>query len=133
MPLPKRLTRFNRSVANKITRPAARYLPGFGVVRHEGRRSGVQYETPVNCWISGHTITIALTYGEGVDWLKNLEANAGGHIVVSGRVYAVGAPQVLSTSEGIGRMPRLPGWILPKLDVTEFREFPILASPVASS
>lgn len=133
MPLPKRLARFNRSVTNRLTRPAARHLPGFGVVLHQGRRSRANYETPVNCWFSEDSITIALTYGKDVDWLKNLEANAGGQIVVRGRVHKIGPPRVLSTDEGMRRMSLLPSWILPKLKVTEFRELPVLASSGSNS
>jgi hypothetical protein len=39
---------FNRRVTNRLTRPPARRLPGFGVVVHRGRKSGREYQTPVN-------------------------------------------------------------------------------------
>lgn len=126
MPLPERLTRFNKTVTNKITRPFARHLGGFGVVRHKGRKTAATYETPVNCWIVDDTITIALTYGTDVDWVKNLQAGVGGEIIVKGTSHRVGAPRVLSTPDGMNRVPPLPRWLLPRLGVTEFREFPIL-------
>ncbi|MCZ6738832.1 MAG: hypothetical protein O7C01_03525 [Actinobacteria bacterium] len=50
MPLPRGLARFNRSVTNRITKPAAARLGGFGVLHHHGRRSGNEYETPLNAW-----------------------------------------------------------------------------------
>ena len=41
----------------------ARWLPGFGVVEHAGRRSGRRYRTPVNVFRPGASYVIALTYG----------------------------------------------------------------------
>jgi deazaflavin-dependent oxidoreductase (nitroreductase family) len=122
------LSRFNKTVTNRLTRPFARHLGGFGVVRHEGRRSGTIYETPVNCWITGDAVTIALTYGSEVDWLKNLQALDGGEIIIKGTGIRVGGPKVLSTSDGMSRMPPLPRFLLPWINVSEFREFPILSS-----
>jgi deazaflavin-dependent oxidoreductase (nitroreductase family) len=65
---------FNRHVTNRITRPLARSLPGFGVVEHAGRRSGRQYRTPVNVFRAGPSYVIALTYGVESDWVQNVLA-----------------------------------------------------------
>jgi hypothetical protein len=51
--LGRHVARFNPRVTNRITRPLARWLPGFGVVEHAGRRSGRRYRTPVNVFRSG--------------------------------------------------------------------------------
>jgi hypothetical protein len=48
MPIPRRMRQVNRALLNKATRPVSRWLPGMGVVVHRGRRSGRQYQTPVN-------------------------------------------------------------------------------------
>src|ERR671924_348945 len=48
MPLPRRLATFNRVVTNRVLGPFARYVPGFAVVSHVGRRSGRTYRTPVS-------------------------------------------------------------------------------------
>ena len=70
--LGRRMARFNRQVLNHLMRPVARYLPGFGVVIHRGRRSGRIYETPVNVFRRGDGYVVALTYGAGADWVKNV-------------------------------------------------------------
>ena len=48
MPIPKTVARLNRVGLNRVTRRIAPWAPGFGVVVHQGRRSGNTYETPVN-------------------------------------------------------------------------------------
>jgi deazaflavin-dependent oxidoreductase (nitroreductase family) len=70
--LGRRMARFNRQVLNHLTRPLARDLPGFGVIIHRGRRSGHVYETPVNVFHHGDGYVVALTYGAGADWVRNV-------------------------------------------------------------
>ena len=70
--LGRRMARFNRQVLNHLMRPLARHLPGFGVVIHRGRRSGRIYETPVNVFRRGDGYVVALTYGAGADWVRNV-------------------------------------------------------------
>lgn len=68
------MARFNRQVLNHLTRPLARRLPGFGVIIHRGRRSGRIYETPVNVFRRSDGYVVALTYGAGADWVRNVRA-----------------------------------------------------------
>jgi deazaflavin-dependent oxidoreductase (nitroreductase family) len=126
MPLPRSIARFNRVVTNRISRPVARYLPGFAVIVHQGRVSGTVYRTPVNCWIDDHSAIVALTYGSNTDWLKNLQAAAGGAVEHRGRTYQVGMP-VLIGSEGLSRMPAVVRPILRMIDVNQFAESPLLS------
>jgi deazaflavin-dependent oxidoreductase (nitroreductase family) len=65
------VARFNHRVTNRVTRPLARWLPGFGVVEHAGRRSRRHYRTPVNVFRAGTSYVIALTYGVESDWVQN--------------------------------------------------------------
>ena len=71
MPAPRWLAEFNRSVTNRISRPLARRLPGFGVVVHTGRKSGREYRTPVNVFPRDGGYVIALTYGRNGEWVRN--------------------------------------------------------------
>jgi len=125
MPLPAGLARFNKKFTNRVTTPFARRLPWFGVVRHIGRRTGAVYETPVNCWVGDAAVTIALTYGSDVDWLKNLVVAGGGEIVVSGKPIAVRAPVFLESREGRNRVPAVVRGALVVVDSNEFVELPI--------
>jgi hypothetical protein len=68
---------FNRRVTNRLTRPPARRLPGFGVVVHRVRKSGREYQTPVNVFETSGGYVVALIYGAESDWAKNV-VTAGG-------------------------------------------------------
>jgi deazaflavin-dependent oxidoreductase (nitroreductase family) len=126
MPLPKGLARFNRSVTNRITRPAARRLGGFGVLYHTGRRSGNEYETPLNVWRHGSEVVVALTYGSDVDWLKNAREAEASILVMGGKKVRVGPPQSIAEDEGLDKVPKTVGRILGALDIDEFVVFPVL-------
>jgi len=126
MPLPEGLARFNRSVTNRITRPAARRLGGFGVLRHTGRRSGNEYETPLNVWRHGSEMVVALTYGSDVDWLKNAREAEASILVMGGKEVRVGRPRSIAEGEGLDRVPKTVGRILGVLDIDEFVVFPVL-------
>ncbi|MGH7129463.1 MAG: nitroreductase family deazaflavin-dependent oxidoreductase, partial [Planctomycetaceae bacterium] len=74
MPLSRRVARFNRVVTNRTIGRLAPRMPGFGVVHHKGRRSGREYRTPVNIFRRPDGCVIALTYGRGADWVRNVLA-----------------------------------------------------------
>jgi deazaflavin-dependent oxidoreductase (nitroreductase family) len=129
MPLPLWLARFNRRVTNRLMRPVARRLPGFGLLVHLGRASGRTYETPIDCWLEGGVITVALTYGPRVDWLRNLAAAGGGRLVMRGRIVTVGPPQALDEATGPRRVPPVVRVVVALIDVHDFVEFEVLTTP----
>src|SRR5262249_1174805 len=91
MPSPRRVARWNKAGLNRITRPAAPWMPGFGLVVHRGRRSGREYQTPVNVFPADDGFIIALTYGADTDWVKNVQAAGGCELRTRGRVLRVGS------------------------------------------
>jgi deazaflavin-dependent oxidoreductase (nitroreductase family) len=125
MPLPPGLARFNKSVSNRLLRPVARRVPGFGVLRHRGRNTDTRYETPLNVFRDGSRFIVALTYGENVDWLKNVRSSSGAELIMRGRVVAVGPPQDLTTDEGLDALPAPVGLALKSIGVTGFVAFPL--------
>ena len=125
MPIPEPVARFNRVVTNRISRPLAGRIPWFALVVHRGRKSGTEYRTPVNAWLDHETVIIALTYGPGTDWLKNLEAAGGGEVIASRTSYRVGPPALVG-EEGMKRMPAVARPILRAIDVDEFALLPLL-------
>ncbi|MGH8915328.1 MAG: nitroreductase family deazaflavin-dependent oxidoreductase [Acidimicrobiia bacterium] len=126
MPIPRAVARFNRVVTNRISKPLAPHLAGFGLIVHRGRVSGKEYRTPLNCWVDDESIIVALTYGSHTDWLKNLQAAKGGLVEARGRSYRVGMP-VLIGREGMSRMPLVARPILRLLGVEEFAVLPLLS------
>jgi deazaflavin-dependent oxidoreductase (nitroreductase family) len=126
MPLPKGLARLNRRVTNHLMRPFAARVSGFAVLEHTGRRSGAVYETPLNVFVEGDSLMVALTYGSDVDWLKNVRAAGESTFVVQGERIHVGRPVAIPRAEGYERVSRPVGMALAAVDVSEFVVFPIL-------
>ena len=126
MPLPKGLARFNRRVTNRITRPFASRLSGFAVLHHKGRKSGQEYETPLNAWRQGPQVLVSLTYGSDVDWLKNARAAGVSIIVMRGDRARVGPPTTIPAEEGRARVPKSVRIALDLLNVDGFVVFPVL-------
>jgi len=119
MPLSRSVASFNKRVTNKITRPFAGWLPGFGVVIHVGRRSGREYRTPVNAFRRGDEYVFVLTYGSASDWVKNVEAGGGCAMKTRGRIVRLTAPRRF-TDPARSRVPRPVRAILGLIDVDEF-------------
>ncbi|MGH6915188.1 MAG: nitroreductase family deazaflavin-dependent oxidoreductase [Geminicoccales bacterium] len=122
MPLPDALARINRRVTNPLMRRIAGRAPLMAIVVHHGRRSGRRYETPVLAFGRGPTVTIALTYGADVDWLKNVRAADGCTLIQRGRARELSGPRMLPPAEGRRRMPALVRLILGLLHVDGFIE-----------
>ena len=79
---------------NRITRHIAPWTPGFGVVIHRGRRSGREYQTPVNVFAAEDGYVLALTYGPDTDWVKNVLAAGGCELRTRGRAIRLVSPRL---------------------------------------
>jgi deazaflavin-dependent oxidoreductase (nitroreductase family) len=117
--LGRRVAHFNRRVTNQLTRPVARWLPGFGVVIHAGRKSKRRYETPVNVFRAVDGYVIALTYGAEADWVKNVLAAGGCELITRGQRQRLTSPAIRS-DERQNLVPRVVRPVLRLLRVTEF-------------
>lgn len=94
MPIPYAVARLNRVGLNRVMRHVTPWVPGFGVVVHRGRKSGREYRTPVNVFPHGERYVIALTYGPGTDWVKNVVAAGGFELLTRGRRVRLTSPRV---------------------------------------
>ena len=92
MPLPRAIAKANRNGLNRITRRFAGVIPPFMLLRHVGRASGKPYETPIMAFRTREGFVIALTYGPGTDWQRNLEAAGAAEAVYGRRRYTLSAP-----------------------------------------
>lgn len=117
--LGRRTAHFNRRVTNRLTRPLARRLPGFGVVVHRGRKSGRRFETPVNVFNAQGGYLIALTYGTESDWVKNVLATGGCELITRGRRRQLTSPELVH-DETQRPVPRVLRPFLRFMRVTEF-------------
>ena len=106
MALPAGLARFNRRITNRILGRIAGRIPPLALVVHRGRASGREYRTPVMAFTDGDSAVIALTYGSGTDWVRNLLAAGGGALIEAGRTRSIEQPEVLALSAAIDAIPR---------------------------
>jgi deazaflavin-dependent oxidoreductase (nitroreductase family) len=69
---------FNKYIFNQFTlRFAETGKSPFSILRHVGRYSGRIYQTPVLASYVSKTVIIPLSYGENVDWLRNILTQGG--------------------------------------------------------
>jgi deazaflavin-dependent oxidoreductase (nitroreductase family) len=123
--LGRRMARFNRQVLNHLTRPLARHLPGFGVIIHRGRRSGRIYETPVNVFRRSDGYVVALTYGAGADWVRNVLAAGVCELITDGRRMRVVASDIQHDEQLLA----VPAVVRPILRMIHVADFLHLSSP----
>jgi deazaflavin-dependent oxidoreductase (nitroreductase family) len=95
MALPKRLAKFNLVVTNRVLGPLARYLPGFGVLTHVGRRSGRRFRTPVNLYRHGDGYVVSLMYGSDSQWVRNVLAAGAVDVETRGRRLHLVDPEIV--------------------------------------
>jgi len=134
MPLPRAITRFNRSFLNRLLGPAARYLPAFGVVVHRGRNTGRVYRTPVNIFRQPDGYVIALTYGVG-DWVRNVLAAGECTLETRGRSYRMTQPRLVHDEQrrAVPAILRFVGAVGNVSDFLYLREVPPPTAPPAQS
>jgi len=70
-----------------------------------GRKSGRTYRTPVLASYVGETIIIPLSYGENVDWLRNILAQGGCEIVRKNKRVAAANPVVIDSEISFAVLP----------------------------
>jgi flagellar biosynthetic protein FliP len=112
--------RFNRSVANPVTRLFAGRVPPFALVKHRGRVSGRGYATPVLAFATRDGLVFALLYGRVSDWALNVLAADGASVKRHGRTDEYGQPRLIPGNDGL-RL--LPAPLRPPLRLFRVRDF----------
>ena len=104
--LHERIRQFNKRTLNPLM---LRFAGGphspVALVKHKGRTSGKEYRTPVLLKQIRGGFVLALTYGDNVDWYRNVVAAGGGRIRWHGTDYRVGAPVAIDREAGIRAFP----------------------------
>lgn len=78
-----------------------RWNPVFSIVRHTGRRSGRTFETPVAARRVPGGFVLALAFGSGAHWYRNLVAAGGGTVRWRGVDYGVGPPKPIDVESAL--------------------------------
>jgi deazaflavin-dependent oxidoreductase (nitroreductase family) len=110
---------FTTHVFNRLSRPLAPHLPGFGILEYRGRTSGRTYRTPLNVFRDGQDWILALTYSSRVEWVKNVLAAGECHLITRGRVIPLANPR-LFVDPSRRHMPQPIRSFLGIMGVTEF-------------
>lgn len=119
-----------KNTLNRLTTRVAKSGRGpFSLVRHVGRKSGTVYETPIIVAAVPEGFVAELTYGEDVNWYRNIVAAGGCDLLVAGaahRVVAVEPYPVDAGRRAFGYPARL---VLTLLHRKEFRLLRTVDSP----
>ena len=97
----------------------------FSLVRHVGRRSGRRFETPLILAPVPGGFVAELTWGDRVDWYRNIVAAGECTVLVRGREHRIVAIEPMSADEGLRAFPapaRLLLRLLRKRDYRLLRE-----------
>ena len=107
---------------NRVTvRLAKRGHGPFSLIRHVGRKSGRAYETPVILARVPEGFIAELTYGDTVNWYRNVVAADGCVVLFRGKEYRVTAIEPRDADTGRAAYPA-PARIVLKLTArNEFR------------
>jgi deazaflavin-dependent oxidoreductase (nitroreductase family) len=91
---------FNREVTNKVQIKIAGTQGSYAsVIRHRGRKTGKEYETPIVPFPVDDAFLISLPYGPDTDWCKNVLVAGEATLVTEGETYAVTQPEVVATAD----------------------------------
>jgi deazaflavin-dependent oxidoreductase (nitroreductase family) len=99
---------FTVAVVNPVARHLAPHLPFFCIATYRGRTSGRLYRTPLNVFRRDSRVVFALTYGEEVQWVRNVRAAGECEIRTRGRDLRLENP-ALSATRRRGRFRRSSG------------------------
>lgn len=106
MKFPVWLENFQIKYVNPMMRPVAKHLPGFAVIQHRGRKSGVVYETVVSAYRRDKVLAILLAHGK-TNWVKNIVAAGEADIHVGGRDLHLVNPRILPAGTDDPLLPRI--------------------------
>jgi deazaflavin-dependent oxidoreductase (nitroreductase family) len=99
MTMPMAVARFARDYVNPVAQHFAGRMPPFAMIRHVGRSSGREYRTPIMVFRTQDGFVIALTYGPGTDWVRNVFAAGEATIDYRGREIEVADPRLTKGAE----------------------------------
>lgn len=101
MKIPDKVRYINKKFTNRLMMPiAGRRGSPIAVIGHTGRRSGRQYAIPILAAPVPGGFVFALTYGDHVDWYRNILATGLGVLTWHGREYQLGLPIPVTAPEG---------------------------------
>jgi deazaflavin-dependent oxidoreductase (nitroreductase family) len=121
-PLAGRIFGLFTPVLNRVVSRIAgrRYVPLYILLRHQGRRSGRAYATPVVGMRVPGGFAIPMAFGEGADWYRNIVAAGGATIRQHGADHQLVDPAAIDPDSDASPFP---GWQRPVFRALGIRRF----------
>jgi deazaflavin-dependent oxidoreductase (nitroreductase family) len=105
MLMPPWLESFQIRFMNPVMKAVARVAPGmFTIVKHQGRKSGTQYETIVSSTRKDNLLAIGLMHGK-TNWVKNVLAAGEADVRVGGKDVHITNPRLVSKGDDDPALP----------------------------
>jgi deazaflavin-dependent oxidoreductase (nitroreductase family) len=114
---------------NRLTLRIAHGGGAFAIVKHVGRKSGTPYETPIIAKPVPGGLMIELTYGDRVDWYRNVRAAGGCVILLGGAEWVITGFEEVDAATGRAAFTPLQRGVLLILRRKHFVRF--LGAPAA--
>lgn len=128
-PLLTGVRKLNKALTNRgAMRAAGSASSGTAVVVHRGRRSGKTFRTPVHLDRVQDSFVIALAYGDGADWVRNVVANGGAVIELGGETFITKNPVVVPSAEVLDELPPRQQRAITMFSVTKCLRLDIVAA-----
>ena len=108
------LNRFVTGIAGR------RHVPLYVLLRHQGRRSGRAYATPVVGMRVPGGFAIPMAFGEGADWYRNIAASGSATIRRHGTEHRLSEPAAIDPDADSSPFP---GWQRPVFRALGIRRF----------
>jgi deazaflavin-dependent oxidoreductase (nitroreductase family) len=89
----------------RTIRAVERQQSTFGVLHHVGRRSGVEYRTPVAAARTSDGVLVPLMYGLRTDWCRNILTAGHCTLTFDGEELGLAAPQVVGAAIAEPQLP----------------------------
>jgi len=122
-----------KNTLNRATAPLARAGRGpFSLIRHVGRKSGRTYETPVILVQTPEGFIAELTYGENVNWYRNIVAAGRCVVVHKRREYRVDHIEPYDAEQALRAYPQPFRAVLQATRRHEFRLLRTSGAPTAA-
>ena len=121
-PLAGRIFGVFTPVLNRLVSRIAgrRYVPLYVLLRHQGRRSGREYATPVVGMRVPGGFAIPMAFGEGADWYRNIASAGGATIRRHGTEHQLVDPAAIDPDAAASPFP---GWQRPVFRALGIRRF----------
>lgn len=134
MGFPKPVRTFNKYVTNPLLGRIARSAHGpFAIVYHVGRRSGKPYQTTIIVRLVTDGFLIALTYGDDVDWYRNIVAANGCRVLWHKREYVIDSIEPVAAEAAQPLFPQPERAILQTMGVRHFAELKFAVNQTSAS